>query len=57
MLNVIEWEEFEQIVVDKLGRDIRENKNPEQNQAISAPINQSQFTVAGPGSGKTATWS
>ncbi|MEL7672024.1 hypothetical protein [Methanobacterium sp.] len=54
---MIEWEEFEQIVVDKLGRDIRENKNPEQNQAISAPINQSQFTVAGPGSGKTATWS
>ncbi len=53
MLNVIEWEEFEQIVVNKLGRDIRENKNLEQNKAISAPIDQSQFIVAGPGSGKT----
>lgn len=45
---MIDLQEFEQIVADKLGRDIRENKNPEQNQAISAPLDQSQFIVAGP---------
>lgn len=41
------------MVVNNLGRDITEDKNPDQNKAISAPINQSQFIVAGPGSGKT----
>ena len=44
---------FEQLVVENLGRDIRLEVNPDQNKAISAPINQSQFIVAGPGSGKT----
>lgn len=53
MKNMIKWEEFEQIVVQKLGRDITKDKNRNQNKAISASINQSQFIVAGPGSGKT----
>jgi DNA helicase II / ATP-dependent DNA helicase PcrA len=50
---MIEWEEFGQIVVNNLGRDIKENKNPDQNKAVSAPIDQSQFIVAGPGIGKS----
>ena len=45
---MIEWKEFEQIVVQKLGRNITIDKNPNQNRAISVPINQSQFIVAGP---------
>ncbi|MDI6723129.1 MAG: ATP-dependent helicase [Methanobacterium sp.] len=50
---MIEWQQFEQIVVNNLKRDIKKETNPDQNKAISAPINQSQFIVAGPGSGKT----
>ena len=50
---MIEWQQFEQIVVNNLKRDIKRDTNPDQNKAISAPINQSQFIVAGPGSGKT----
>ncbi|MEN4017021.1 MAG: ATP-dependent helicase [Methanobacterium sp.] len=50
---MIQWNQFEQIVVQNLKRDITEDKNPDQNKAISAPIDQSQFIVAGPGSGKT----
>ncbi len=47
------WDEFENAVVSHLGRDIRRQSNPDQNRAIRAPINQSLFIVAGPGSGKT----
>ena len=50
---MIEWNTFEQLVVENLGRDIRSEVNPDQNNAISASTNQSQFIVAGPGSGKT----
>lgn len=50
---MIYWNDFEQIVVQKLERDIKKETNPDQNKAISAPINQFQFIVAGPGSGKT----
>ncbi len=53
MFYLIKWKKFEQIVVQNLGRDITIDKNQDQNKAISAPINQSQFIVAGPGSGKT----
>lgn len=48
---MISYEEFEKIVVDVLERDISSNKA--QNAAIVAPKDQSQFIVAGPGSGKT----
>ena len=50
---MIDWKEFQGIVIDKLGRKISKDDNPDQNKAISAPIIQSQFLVAGPGSGKT----
>ncbi|GAB6056481.1 hypothetical protein JCM15415_17970 [Methanobacterium movens] len=50
---MIEWDEFEKIVTEKLGRAIKKVDNPPQNQAISSPKNQSLFLVAGPGSGKT----
>lgn len=50
---MIEWNTFEQLVVENLGRDIRSEVNPDQNKAISAPNTKSQFIVAGPGSGKT----
>ena len=50
---MIDWKEFQGIVIDKLGRKISKDDNPDQNKAISAPISQSQFLVAGPGSGKT----
>lgn len=48
---MISYEEFKDIVVEVLDRDISSNK--EQNSAISAPLDQSLFIVAGPGSGKT----
>lgn len=44
---------FQEIVINRLGRQIDAASNPDQHQAISAPINLSQFLVAGPGSGKT----
>jgi len=50
---MISWDEFESAVVSQLGRDIRRQSNPDQNRAIRAPLNQSLFIVAGPGSGKT----
>ena len=48
---MIEYEEFEEIVVNVLERDISSNKD--QKLAISSPKDQSLFIVAGPGSGKT----
>ena len=50
---MIEWNSFEKLVVENLSRDIRSDVNFDQNKAISALTNQSQFIVAGPGSGKT----
>ncbi|MBR6927894.1 MAG: DEAD/DEAH box helicase [Methanobrevibacter sp.] len=48
---MISYEEFEDIVVDILERDISSNKN--QQKAILSKSNESLFIVAGPGSGKT----
>ena len=48
---MITYSQFENIVVNKLKRDISTNKD--QNKAISSKIDQSLFIVAGPGSGKT----
>ncbi|MFM5882796.1 UvrD-helicase domain-containing protein [Methanobrevibacter gottschalkii] len=48
---MISYEEFEDMVVNILKRDISSNK--EQKNAILAPCNKSLFLVAGPGSGKT----
>ncbi len=48
---MISYEEFEDIVVNILKRDISSNKD--QKNAILAPCNKSLFLVAGPGSGKT----
>lgn len=50
---MIGLQDYEEIVINNLGRDISSNSNPPQNKAISAPVKQSQFIVAGPGSGKT----
>ena len=50
---MIDWDDFENIVVNQLGRDISRQHNPEQYEAIEAPQSQSLFIVAGPGSGKT----
>lgn len=51
--HMISWENYQNIVVKHLNRKIDRNSNPNQNQAIQASINKSQFIVAGPGSGKT----
>ena len=48
---MIDYKEFEEIVVDILKRDI--SSNEDQKLAISSPEDQSLFIVAGPGSGKT----
>ncbi|WP_225370790.1 UvrD-helicase domain-containing protein [Methanobrevibacter arboriphilus] len=48
---MITYSQFENIVVNKLNRDISTNKD--QNKAISSNVDQSLFIVAGPGSGKT----
>ena len=48
---MISYEEFEDIVVNILKRDISSNKN--QQKAILSEANKSLFIVAGPGSGKT----
>jgi len=48
---MITYEEFENIVVNILKRDISSNEN--QKKAILSPSNESLFIVAGPGSGKT----
>jgi DNA helicase-2/ATP-dependent DNA helicase PcrA len=50
---MVDWSDFEQCVINELGRDISEESNPNQNSAIRSPLNQSLFIVAGPGSGKT----
>ncbi len=48
---MISYEEFEDIIVNTLKRDISSNKD--QKKSISANANESLFIVAGPGSGKT----
>ena len=48
---MISYDEFEDIVVNILKRDISSNEN--QQKAISSPDSKSLFIVAGPGSGKT----
>ncbi|WP_407453220.1 UvrD-helicase domain-containing protein [Methanobrevibacter sp.] len=48
---MISYEEFEDIVVNILERDISSNKD--QKNAILSPSDKSLFIVAGPGSGKT----
>ncbi len=48
---MISYDEFENIVVEILKRDI--SSNQDQKSAIEADLNQSLFIVAGPGSGKT----
>ncbi len=48
---MISYEEFEDIVVNILERDISSNKD--QKNAILSPCDKSLFIVAGPGSGKT----
>ncbi len=53
MIEMLSWPQFEKIVIKRLNRDIRLEVNPDQNRAISAPKTESQFLVAGPGSGKT----
>ena len=50
---MILWETYQDIVTEHLNRRISAEDNPDQNQAISAPLTRSQFLVAGPGSGKT----
>lgn len=50
---MIKLGDFEHAVCKNLGRDISAKKNPDQNYAINAPMNESLFLVAGPGSGKT----
>ena len=45
------YEEFEDIVVNTLKRNI--SSNEDQKKAISSHANESLFIVAGPGSGKT----
>jgi len=47
------WDEYQEMVVSLLDRNIKKEDNPQQHQAIRAPPSQSQFIVAGPGSGKT----
>ena len=49
--NMISYEEFKEIVVKRLKRDI--SSNQDQNSAVSSRADQSLFIVAGPGSGKT----
>lgn len=48
---MITYDEFENIVVNVLNRDI--SSNLDQKSAISSDLNQALFIVAGPGSGKT----
>jgi len=50
---MIEYSDFESIVLNELGRDIRVTTNENQHNAIMAPSDTSLFIVAGPGSGKT----
>ncbi len=50
---MIEYSDFEKIVLKELGRDIRTATNEDQHDAITASSDKSLFIVAGPGSGKT----
>ena len=50
---MIEYSDFEKIVLDKLGRDIRIEVNEDQHNAVISSPDTSLFIVAGPGSGKT----
>ena len=50
---MISQEEFVELIKTTLNRDIKSNY--EQNEAVLAPVNEDQFIVAGPGSGKTTT--
>ena len=51
MIAMISYEEFEDIVVNILKRDI--SSNHDQKKAIFSKANEPLFIVAGPGSGKT----
>lgn len=53
MVKLITLDEYQKYVVEELKRKIGKEDNPDQNKAISAPTSESQFIVAGPGSGKT----
>jgi len=50
---MIEYTDFEDIIINVLERDIRPFVNNKQNEAIKAPLNTSLLIAAGPGSGKT----
>ena len=50
---MIEYADFEDVIVRELKRDIRYSINSSQNEAIWAPADTSLFIAAGPGSGKT----
>lgn len=50
---MIEWSDFQEVVTNQLKRNIRVDGDPNQYSVIRAPLNQSLFVVAGPGSGKT----
>ena len=50
---MIEYTDFENIIVNELERDIRYSVNSKQNKAIKAALNTSLLIAAGPGSGKT----
>lgn len=49
---MVGWAEFEKAVIDLI-INISDEDNETQNNAIKAPINESLYLVAGPGSGKT----
>ncbi|WP_414470455.1 UvrD-helicase domain-containing protein [Methanobacterium sp. ACI-7] len=50
---MIKYDDFENAVLNVLGRDIRYSVNSNQNEAIIAPQDISLLIAAGPGSGKT----
>ncbi|MEN6328958.1 MAG: ATP-dependent helicase [Methanobacteriaceae archaeon] len=50
---MISWEDYERLARELLERNIRGEDNSAQHEAIQAPASESQFLVAGPGSGKT----
>ncbi len=50
---MIIFADFQRAVSENLERDITPPSNPEQNDAVGAPLAESLFLVAGPGSGKT----
>lgn len=50
---MIEYADFENIIVNELERDIRYSVNTNQNKAVWASLDSSLLIAAGPGSGKT----